>query len=92
MVDKQFCGVWIDLVGDFYFEQQVQKMSEMGGKFAGIRITDQAVEGIAIPTFDLPLAYRTLAAAMPVQMLAYQTGVRRGEVPGEMRYLNWVVK
>jgi fructoselysine-6-P-deglycase FrlB-like protein len=49
-------------------------------------------DSFTIPAFDLPEVYRILPAAMPVQMIAYQTAEALGLEAGEMRYLSWVVK
>jgi fructoselysine-6-P-deglycase FrlB-like protein len=91
-VDEQFYGVWIELEPNPFGRDYVKFMQQKGGTFCTISTGAAPGAQIAIPSFDLPEAYRILLAAMPVQMIAYQSGHNRGLQPGEMRYLNWVVK
>ncbi len=92
MVDDAFYGVSIQLDNDPIAEKYRRFIVRKGGQLAVIKVNGDPQSSLSIPSFDLPAPYRIIPAAMPIQMIAYHSGVRRGHVPGEMRYLNWVVK
>ena len=91
-VDEGYRGVWIDLAPDEVSRAQYQEMAAKGGLLICVGPEAEGLNGINVPAFDLPEVYRILPAAMPVQMIAYQTAAALGLVAGEMRYLSWVVK
>ena len=91
-VDEGYRGVWIDLAPDEVSRAQFQEMAAKGGLLIRVSPEAKGPNGINVPAFDLPEVYRILPAAMPVQMIAYQTAAALGLVAGEMRYLSWVVK
>ena len=91
-VDEAYRGVWIDLAPDELSRAQYQEVAGKGGSFISVGPEASGPNAIYVPAFDLPEVYRILPAAMPVQMIAYQTAAALGLVAGEMRYLSWVVK
>lgn len=91
-VDEQFHGVWIDLMPDALSRKQRQSVFAKGGRWITISPESDDDRKFLVPDFGLPEAYRVILAAMIVQMIAYQSATNAGLNPGEMRYLNWVVK
>ena len=91
-VDEAYRGVWIDLTPDELSRAQYQEVAGKGGSLITVGPEASGLNAIYVPAFDLPEVYRILPAAMPVQMIAYQTAAALGLVAGEMRYLSWVVK
>jgi glucosamine--fructose-6-phosphate aminotransferase (isomerizing) len=91
-VDEGFRGVWIDLAPDELSRAQYMGVAAKGGSLICIGPEAKGSDSFTIPAFDLPEVYRILPAAMPVQMIAYQTAEALGLEAGEMRYLSWVVK
>jgi glucosamine 6-phosphate synthetase-like amidotransferase/phosphosugar isomerase protein len=91
-VDEAYRGVWIDLAPDELSRAQYRQVAGKGGALICIGPEAIGPASFNIPTFDLPEVYRILPAAMPVQMIAYQTAAALGLEAGEMRYLSWVVK
>ena len=91
-VDETYRGVWIDLTPDDLSRAQYQEVAGKGGTLICVGPEAMGPAGFTIPAFDLPEVYRILPAAMPVQMIAYQSATNLGLQAGEMRYLNWVVK
>ena len=90
-VEDNFHGVWIDLSPSQRSHERFATAISRGGKWWGIAMGNSQAD-LRLPSFGLPEAYRVLIAAMPLQMIAYQTSKNLGLEPGEMRYLNWVVK
>ena len=82
----------IDLTPDELSRAQYQEVAGKGGSLITVGPEASGPNAIYVPAFDLPEVYRILPAAMPVQMIAYQTAAALGLVAGEMRYLSWVVK
>ena len=91
-VDEGYRGVWIDLAPDELSRAQYRAIAGKGGTLLYIGPEATGSAAFTIPTFDLPEVYRILPAAMPVQMIAYQTAAALGLQAGDMRYLSWVVK
>lgn len=91
-VDEGYRGVWIDLAPDQVSRAQYQEVAGKGGSLICVGPEATGSTGIYIPSFNLPEVYRILPAAIPVQMIAYQTAAALGLEAGEMRYLSWVVK
>jgi fructoselysine-6-P-deglycase FrlB-like protein len=91
-VDEGFRGVWIDLAPDELSRAQYQAVAAKGGSLICVGPQAGGHTGVDVPAFDLPEVYRILPAAMPVQMIAYQTAAALGLEAGQMRYLSWVVK
>jgi glucosamine--fructose-6-phosphate aminotransferase (isomerizing) len=91
-VDDAFNGVWIDLDGDKFARRYIEFMIEKGARIFAICSDGDPATEMAIPSFNLPPQYRVIMAAMPVQMIAYCSGVCKGHEPGEMRYLSWVIQ
>jgi fructoselysine-6-P-deglycase FrlB-like protein len=91
-VDSDFSGVWIELDKNDTDIKYVDYMMQLGGKFISIKVDGDPNNSIYIPSFDLPLVYRIIPAAMPTQMIADQSATNRGHNAGEMRYVNWVIK
>ena len=93
LVDGDFAAFWIDLASD---ERSRELFGEAASK-EGALITVSPEPGsypggVILPSAGLPEAYRTLSAAMVVQLAAYYVATTHGLEPGEMRYLNWLVK
>ena len=91
-VDERFHGVWIDLQPDELSSSQYRSMCSKQGHLITIAPGAGYSTQFHLPHFDLPPAYRLLPAALPVQLLAYQSAANLGLQAGEMRYLDWVVK
>jgi glucosamine 6-phosphate synthetase-like amidotransferase/phosphosugar isomerase protein len=90
-VGEHFRGVWIDLSPSPLSYERFAAAFSRGGRWLGVAVGESRAD-LCLPTFDLPEAYRVLSAAMPLQMIAYQTATNLGLEAGELRYLNWVVK
>lgn len=91
-VDQGYHGVWIDLAPTSVSRSMYAEVAGKGGSVICIGPEAGGPAGFNIPTFDLPEVYRILPAAMPVQMIAYQSAANLGLQAGDMRYLSWVVK
>jgi glucosamine 6-phosphate synthetase-like amidotransferase/phosphosugar isomerase protein len=91
-VDEHFHGVWIDLQPDVLSASQYRKICSKQGHLATIAPGAAYSNQFKLPAFDLPAPYRVLPAALPVQLLAYQSAANLGLEAGEMRYLDWVIK
>lgn len=91
-VDQHFMGVWIDLFPDELSRKLYQKVFAKGGRWIAVGSEAYGGGAITIPDFDLPEAYRIIPAAIPVQLIAYQSAINQGLEAGDMRYLSWVVK
>ncbi len=91
-VDEGYRGVWIDLAPDALSRAQYQEVTDKGGVLICIGPEAAGPQAFNIPAFDLPEVYRILPAAMPVQMVAYQSAAALGLQAGDMRYLSWVVR
>ncbi len=91
-VQAGYRGVWIDLAPDALSRAQYQGVAAKGGSLICVGPEAGGPTGIYVPAFNLPEVYRILPAAMPVQMIAYQSAAALGLEAGEMRYLSWVVK
>lgn len=93
LVDENFTGFWIDLAPDERTRELYAEILGKGGAVISVSPDAETYpEGFAMPSTPLPESYRTLSAAMVVQMAAYHAAKDRGLEPGEMRYLNWLVK
>ncbi len=91
-VDEGYRGVWIDLAPDALSRDQYREVAGKGGALICVGPKATGPSGFNIPAFDLPEVYRILPAAMPVQMIAYQSAAALGLQAGDMRYLSWVVR
>ena len=91
-VDERFHGVWIDLQPDELSTIQYHKICSKQGHLVMVAPGAAYSNQFNLPTFDLPAPYRVLSAALPVQLLAYQSAANLGLQAGEMRYLDWVIK
>jgi len=91
-VDEGYHGVWIDLAPDVLSRAQYREVAGKGGALICVGPEAAGPTGFKIPAFDLPEVYRILPAALPVQMIAYQSAAALGLRAGDMRYLNWVVR
>jgi fructoselysine-6-P-deglycase FrlB-like protein len=91
-VDEHYRGVWIDLAPDEQSRAQYEEVAGKGGSLICVGPEARGPHAICVPSFDLPEVYCLLPAAIPVQMIAYQTAAALGLEAGEMRYLSWVVK
>ena len=90
-VDERFRGVWIDLSPDEHSRSMFSRASSHGGRWMKLMVDDPASD-FPLISHGLPTSFRVLAAAMPVQLFAWQTAERLGIEAGTMRYLGWVVK
>jgi glucosamine--fructose-6-phosphate aminotransferase (isomerizing) len=91
-VDEGYRGVWIDLAPDALSRAQYGEVAGKGGVLICVGPEAAGPDGFNIPAFDLPEVYRILPAAMPVQMIAYQSAAALGLQAGDMRYLSCVVR
>ena len=93
IVDGTFAGFWIDLDPDERSVQLFEEANSKNGTLIPISPREDLYpQGIILPSGDLPESFRIFSAALVVQLAAYATAVARGQEPGEMRYLNWLVK
>jgi fructoselysine-6-P-deglycase FrlB-like protein len=90
-VDGSFRGVWIDLSPDARSRAAFAQAASHGGCWLRL-MADAPESDFDLPSLGLPPQFRVLAAAMPIQLVAWQTATRLGIEAGSMRYLDWVVK
>lgn len=91
-VDETFNSVFIDLESREQDGEYIEYIQKLGGNVESVRMGVDPSERLAIPLFNLPVEYRILPAAMPVQMIADKSATRRGREAGKMRYVGWVIK
>lgn len=91
-VDEQFLGVWIDLSPSSLSERQYHTVAAKGGSLITITSRNSYTDGMTVPANDLPEPYRVIPAALPVQLIAYQTAANRGLQAGDMRYVDWIIR
>lgn len=93
LLDDDFVGFWIDLAPDERSRTLFEEASAKGGTLITVSPDRETYpRGFILPSERLPEAYRTLSAAMVVQLAAHRVATTHGLEPGEMRYLNWLVK
>ena len=91
-VDERFVGCWIDLSPDARSRELYAEIVSHRPTLVTVSLPGVHAGAFEVPAAALPEAYRVIPAALVAQLLAYQVAVGRGCNPGEMRYLNWLVK
>jgi fructoselysine-6-P-deglycase FrlB-like protein len=92
-VDQHFCGVTFDLGATAASRAQRSELLAKNPRLLTVALEgDGLAADLLLPQLGLPAGYLALGAALIAQLSAYHAGVSRGETPGEMRYLNWIVK
>ncbi|WP_404422000.1 SIS domain-containing protein [Nibricoccus sp. IMCC34717] len=92
-VDAEFCGVAFDLGATAASRAQRSELLAKKPRLLTVAREGDGLEAdVLLPRLELPEGYLALGAALVAQLSAYHAGVSRGETPGEMRYLNWIVK
>lgn len=91
-VDETFNGVFINLENREQDVAYIEYIQELGGSVERLRVGGDPSESLAIPSFNLPVEYRILPAAMPVQIIADKSAARQGREAGKMRHVGWVIK
>lgn len=90
-VEDGFAGVWIDLEPDALSRAQRLSLQDKGADLWGVVTAEPGSGDVVVPLAGLPAPFRTLPAALPLQLLAFAAGRARGLAPGNMRYMGWVV-
>ncbi len=93
VVDKDFVGFWIDLEPNDRTRELYAEINSKEGTIITVSPDSNTYpDWFVLPSGELPVEYRVLSAAMVIQMATYHASTARGNEPGEMRYLNWLVK
>jgi glucosamine 6-phosphate synthetase-like amidotransferase/phosphosugar isomerase protein len=90
-VDAAFHGCWIDLAPSERTRAMHAELTRHGGRVAVVTAAGAYPGAFAFALGDLPEAFRVLAPAIAVQLIAWRTASGLGLEPGQMRYLGWVV-